>query len=211
MKFIYALLYLVLSAQLVFAEDRIYLFEDESFYGDEIILTGAGENSDLRTKDLRLNDNWNDEISSIYFDGDFKLTVYEDKDFQGRSETIRTSQLSLDNLLGRNWENRISSIRWEPIDDNAQPMAVFYEGINYTGKSFYIYAPGKVSRLIDKRRGSRNWNDQIRSVKIYGAYTSAVLYADARFRGRKLRVNDDIPNLGTLGFRAIASSVKVED
>lgn len=211
-----SLLVSTFSVALYFASiahgDSITFYEDEYYRGRSFRVDGAGEISNLRTKDLGLNDNFNDEISSIAIDGNFSLTLYENNDFQGASVTINLSRPYLTYLSFSDWEDRVSSIKWTPLSPSSEKsVAIFYDQPNFRGNSFTISGDGDVYKLADKRRGSsrRNWNDQIRSIKIFGGNTLVVLYRDSKYRGATTSFNQSVTNLG--GFSAVASSVKVFD
>ena len=195
------------------AAPSITFYEAPSYGGDFFQVTGSGEISNLRNKSITGGlDNWNDEISSIWFQGDFRLTLYRDINFQGSSVTISLSRSYLGSIDGNFWDDTVSSIRWEPLFGGDSATAIFYDQPNYTGNSFTVSGYKQISRLIDKRRGGssrRNWNDQIRSVRLLGDTTEVILYSDSRFRGASLVVSQSIPNLRNLGFSATASSLKL--
>lgn len=192
--------------------DSITFFEDEYYRGESFRVEGAGEISNLRKKDLGALDNFNDEISSIAISGNFSLTLYEDSNFQGASVTITLSRPYLNYLSSSDWNDRVSSIKWTPLSPTSEKsQAIFYDQPNFTGNSFTITGNGSVYKLNEKRRGSskRNWNDQIRSVKIFGNNTLVVLYRDSKYRGGSTSFTSSSANLR--GFSAVASSVKVFD
>ncbi len=193
-----------------YAADSITFYEDEYYSGRSFRLEGSGQISNLRDKDLGSTDNFNDEISSILISGNFKLTLYENKDFGGQSVEINLSRPYLDVLSNDDWNDRISSIKWEPLTPASEaPKVVFYDQANFRGNSFVINGDGSISRLIDKRRGRLNWNDQIRSVKVFGKNPLVILYRDARYKGGSTSIISSTANLGR--FNAVASSLKVYD
>jgi len=212
-RFLTLIASLTLMTQTAFG-DSITFYEDEYYRGRSFRVDNAGEISNLRDKDLGANDNFNDEISSISIDGNFKLTLFEDNDFRGRSVSINLSRPFLDVLSSISWDDRVSSIKWEPLGNvEEQVVVIFYDQANFRGNSFIIRGSGDVYKLNDKKRGSsrRNWNDQIRSVKISGLNTLVELYAHSKYRGRLVSLTQSQSSLTGYSFVAAASSVKVFD
>lgn len=197
----------------VFAQPRIVFYQNPNYTGDSFEVQGAGEISDLNRKSRRGFNNWNDVISSIDLIGDFKVTLYRDRNFSGPSVVGTASARTMFNLAGQNWDNQVTSLRWEPIGNSGDAQVIFFDRPNYQGNSFILFAGDALSKLRSKRRGSRfrNWNDEIRSVRIIGSDVLVTLYSEERYRGPRVTLSRSTPSLSSSGFSAVASSVLISD
>ena len=78
-----------------------------------------------------------------------------------------------------------------------------YEDINYGGRSQCWDADEEEQNL--QRRG---WNDRISSIRIFGRARVEV-YRDADYRGQRLRLDRDAPDLGAINWSDQISSFQV--
>lgn len=194
------------------AEQRVILYEHPNYAGHTLPLYGADGIADLHDKDRGATGDWNDRISSVEFAGSFRVTFYSEADFQGPSVSITSSRSTLYDLSGLNWNDTISSIRWEPISAvETKAQAIFYENVNFGGRSFTLYPSDTIKDLRTKKRGTpvKTFNDQIRSVRIFGRGTTVQLFEDRNFAGSRTGLSKSNGNLGTINFSRKASSVKV--
>ena len=191
---------------------RVILYENPNYSGHTLALEGAGEYRDLNDKSRSSTRDWDNAISAIEFNGSFKVTLYRDKDFSGPSVSFTTSQSNLFNVSGVDWDNQATSVTWEPVEiSSITPQAIFYDRPNYQGNSFTLNADQSILRLRSKRRNSRTrtWDDQIRSIRVYGSTTKVTLYSEERFRGKQLQITKDTPDLSGQRFSGIASSLLI--
>jgi hypothetical protein len=195
------------------AQPRIVFYQNPNYTGDSFEVQGAGEISDLNRKSRRGFNNWNDVISSIELIGDFKITLFRDRNFSGPSVIGTASARTMFNLAGQNWDNQVTSMRWEPVGNSSDAQVIFYDRPNYQGNSFILFSGDALSKLRNKRRGSRfrNWNDEIRSVRIIGSDVLVTLYTEERYRGPRVTLSRNTPSLSSSGFSAVASSVLISD
>jgi hypothetical protein len=75
---------------------------------------------------------------------------------------------------------------------------------NYRGRS-QCWDAGEGETNLNRTNG---WNDRIMSVRVFGR-TRAEVYRDANFRGARLRIDNDIPDLAAVGWGAQISSLTV--
>ena len=204
----------LISAQICLAdsENRVIFYEHPNFSGHTLPIYDAGEIRDLHDKDRGATGDWNDRFSSIEFDGNFKVTLYTDEDFSGRSVTVTSSQRDMYNINGEDWNDIVSSIRWEPISPTPTvQQAIFYDDTDFHGRSFVLNVGDQIKDLTDKKRGSpvRNWNDKIRSVRLIGG-ADVVLYENKKFGGARKTITSNNRDLSRYNFSGRASSVKVQ-
>lgn len=204
-------------------DDYVTFYSMPGFRGDSFTVESAGEISSLTSRRLdffsglssfssQRRTNWDNAISSIEFNGAFKVTLYTEKNFQGASKSFTVSARTLGTASRISLDNQTSSIAWEPLaDGQGQPRAIFYNRDNFQGDSFILYPNDSISKLKTKRRNSRskNWDDEIRSIRIVGADLTLILYADKEYRGQRVTIRSDANSLSPVGFGAAASSVRV--
>lgn len=190
----------------------LYLYEHPSYRGSALRLEDSGEISNLANK-RKGSRTWNDVISSIYFTGDYEVTLYRDKNFRGPSIKVNSNTRDLARIAIRNWDNQVSSLSWTLNETSSDfPIAIFYDEPNYQGHSFILYGGDEIDELRDKRRGSytKDWNDKIVSVKLIGG-AFITLYEDDDFGGERITIIRNTPDLYYSGngwdFRASSVSV----
>ena len=136
----------------------------------------------------------NDRISSIRVFGNAEVTVYQDRDFEGRSRTFASD---MNDLRRDGWNDAISSVRVRPgaasADRWGRPAvpangACFYEDTNFRGQSFCVPRGATYSAL------PRGFNDRISSVRVFGN-GEVVLFQNDNFRGRSEVVRGDVRDL----------------
>jgi hypothetical protein len=195
--------------------DRICVYQDIQYQGWEQCYSAGDELSDLKNR--------KDSISSIRIFGRARVTVYDSKDFEGRSAefTSNVPDLGLRSLAGsRSWSDRIESIRvssdsvrsgqnqgralgrpdFENSDEDLREGICVYEHANFQGRS-QCFSPGEQVRDL-ARQGS--WSDKISSIRVFGR-TVAVLYRDVQFQGERMTVDEDIFDLAGMGSRSYGS------
>jgi hypothetical protein len=191
---------------------RATFFQLPNYQGRSFVVYGTGSLSNLSKKRRGRSGNWNDKISSVYIEGDFMVTLFQDKNFNGPSVVLDHSTADLRKISGSmDWSNRATSLYYEPN----QPLygdgeVIFYDNPSYSGNSFVLAAGDEISDLFYKRRDSvwRNWDDEIESLTIRGnIYVELFEYAD--YSGRSVVLSGSEPDLFYLGWKKRTSSVLV--
>lgn len=200
-------------------DDYVTFYASPGFQGASFSVESAGEISNLNNQQFdffsglsgfssRRRTTWDNVISSIAFNGAFRVTLFKDRNFQGGSVTFNTNQRTIPG----GFDNQVSSLTWEPLaEGQGQPRVIFYDRINYQGNSFILYPGESIGKLHTKRRHSRrkDWDDEIRSVRVIGADVRLTLYADKEYRGRRVVIRSDADSLIPIGFAATASSLRI--
>jgi hypothetical protein len=190
----------------------VILYKHAGFKGSRIFVK-AGHN----IKDLKKL-GWNDKISSIELVDNARIRIYEHKNYQGASLTIKDDIFDLAELSAEirgTWNDRISSIKVFHVqgnrdgvyDDDEEVYCIFYKHVNRRGSSFE-------GELGHHRKINRQWNDKISSLWIRKGY-QVTLYEHDRFRGKRLVLigkgrKGSVYNLDNYGFNDIVSSFKLE-
>ena len=173
----------------------VILYADKDFEGACVHLTG---NED----DLGRTAVGDDNVSSVRVNGDYKLTLFEDKNRQGPSDEINHDDANLDdNSLG----GKYSSARVEkPVgcSDTTRPGVYLYSEKRYKGNCAYV--TGDVDDLDDTPVG----NDGPRSLRIVGDF-EITLYEDRGFGGRAERLSTDQDDLTWRSLGDQYSSVRI--
>ena len=199
--------------------DRVCFYRDVQFEGPSWCYRPGDELADLRNR--------GDEISSIRIFGRARVIVYDLDEFMGTSDEFDrdVADLRLRNMEGRrNWNDRIESFqvlgvgrgrggpfggfgRNDRDDDRdnrpSRDRICVYEDINYGGRSQCWNADEEENNLA-----GRGWNDRISSVRVFGR-ARVELYRDAGFRGGRIRVERDTPDLGAMNWGDQISSFQV--
>ena len=144
-------------------------------------------------------------------------------EFMGASDEFDrdVADLRLRSLEGRrNWNDRIDSFQvvgFGPVaeagfgrngrDDRdnrpSRDRICVYEDVNYGGRSQCWNADEEENNL-----NGLGWNDRISSVRVFGR-ARVELYRDAGFRGGRVRLDRDTPDLGTMNWGDQISSFQV--
>jgi len=174
----------------------VFLYSERSQKGDctytraDIPDLGSRGVGDNRTSSIRIN-------------GDYKVTLFEYTNFQGRSEEVSSSDPNLDiRSLGEQY----SSARVEKrvkCEDTTKPGIYLYSEKRYKGNCAYITAD--VADLDTTAVG----NDGVRSLRIVGPF-KVNLYEDRGFKGRSDEYSKDQDDLTwrSLGDQYSAARVR---
>jgi hypothetical protein len=199
--------------------DRVCFYRDIEYQGPSWCYRPGDELGDLRNR--------GNEISSIRVFGRARVIVWDDEEFMGASDEfdMDVPDLRLRAMEGRrNWNDRIDSFqvvlpgrrgrgffgnigrdnRGEDRDNGpARDRICFYEDVNYGGRSQCWSADEEERNL-----SGRGWNDRISSVRVFGRARVEV-YRDADYRGQRLRLERDTPDLGAINWSDQISSFQV--
>jgi hypothetical protein len=197
--------------------DRVCFYRDVEYQGPSWCYRPGDELADLRNR--------NNEISSIRIFGRARVVVWDQEEFMGATDEfdMDAPDLRLRAMEGRrNWNDRIDSFqvlsfnrrgrgfgvgRIDRDDDRANRPArdriCVYEDINYGGRSQCWNADEEERNL-----NGRGWNDRISSIRVYGRARVEV-YRDADYRGQRLRIDRDAPDLGAINWSDQISSFQV--
>jgi peptidase inhibitor family I36 len=194
--------------------DRVCFYKDIEFQGPSWCYRPGDELADLRDR--------GNEISSIRIFGRARVIVYDLEEFLGASDEfdMDVADLRLRNMEGRrNWNDRIDSFqvvafgrgrgyaygRGGDDRDNrpARDRICVFEGINYGGRS-QCWNTDEEERNLS----GNGWNDRINSIRVFGR-ARVEIYRDANFRGERLRLDRDTPDLGAIRWSGQISSFQV--
>jgi hypothetical protein len=182
-------------------QDRVCFYMDADYRG-EMLCANGGESQ------RNLGERYNDRISSVRIFGRTEVTVYNDDDFNGSSQTLSRDVPNLGD-----WNDRISSFqvgggrqsegqisgrgsRNEPRDG-----ACFFMDADLRGESICINA-GENVRNLEAR-----FNDRISSVQVFGR-ARVVVYEHENFGGASKAFSRDVLNLGDFNDRITSIEVK---
>jgi hypothetical protein len=153
----------------------------------------------------------NDRISSLRIPRGFRVTVYENDDFNGYSRTFTGDQYCLDGQ----WNNVISSMVIEGpggsnndfFEHSGSNDGNGYSGVNVYSDSWYrgnhtVFGQG----YHDLRNGSLQAN--ISSLSIQQGFRVTV-YEDFNYRGRSQTFTSSVPNLSVFGWNDKIRSILV--
>jgi hypothetical protein len=196
-------------------DDRVCFYRDVQFQGPSWCYQPGDELADLRDR--------RNEISSIRIVGRARVVVFDEREFLGTTDEfdMDVPDLTLRAMEGRRtWNDRIESFTialvgrgrgrgvgrggGERDDRTSRDRICVYEGANYQGRS-QCWDAGEEETNLNRTNG---WNDQISSIRVFGR-TSIDLYRDAGFRGQRLRINGDVPDLGSMNWGDQVSSFQV--
>lgn len=195
-------------------DDRVCFYRDVQFQGQSWCFRPGDELADLGNR--------RNEISSIRISGRARVVVFDEREFAGASDEfdMDVPDLTLRNMEGRRtWNDRIESFRIAAVgrerrglfgrdrDDDrgaARDRICVFDEPNYRGRS-QCWDAGEEESNLNRTNG---WNDRIASIRVFGR-TRAEVYRDANFRGARLRVDRDIPDLSSVGWSAQISSFTV--
>ncbi|HXT68140.1 MAG TPA: peptidase inhibitor family I36 protein [Vicinamibacterales bacterium] len=153
----------------------------------------------------------NDGISSIRVFGNAEVTVYQDRDFQGRSQTFVSD---VNDLRRDNWNDTISSVRVQPQGGAggwanrwgrpATPAngACFYDNVNFTGQ-YFCSRQGESVQMVPE-----GTNDRISSIRLFGN-AELVVYRDRDFGGVSEWFDVSEPDLRESGWNDTISSYQI--
>jgi hypothetical protein len=152
----------------------------------------------------------NDQISSIRVFGNAEVTVYEDRNYMGRS---RTFTADVRDLKTDGWNDVITSYRVQPGSGGAvarwgrpaTPVngACFYENLNFDGL-YFCARQGESVELVPE-----DANDRISSIRLFGN-AEVVVYRDRDFTGDSQWFDVSEPDLRESGWNDTISSYQVQ-
>ncbi|GEM_PF-1893453 len=193
-------------AEICFAQEYCRFYKDGDGKG-EFIRSGVARSE-------RLNDSWNDEISSVWIQNGYKVTIYEHADFEGKSHTMYGKRGgALYNLEDIGFNDKMSSYTVErDIDTGAgdkttgNAVCKFYEHQNGGGSSFQ-------SGAMNSNSIGNRWNDKISSVWVRSGFR-VTIYKNKDFDGETYtlygRGSGTLYNLSDIGFNDSISSYLAE-
>ena len=195
------------------ARDRVCFYRDVEFQGWEVCYRPGDELADLRDR--------RNEVSSIRVFGRARVVVYDLREFDGASDEFNSDvpDLTLRNMAGsRSWNDRIDSFQIESGFDRPgrrgpradrddrfgrDGICVFDEP-DFRGRS-QCWEAGEEERNLNRLNA---WNDRISSIRVFGR-ARAIVYTDAGYRGQRLRIDRDIPDLRSVDLDDQISSIDV--
>lgn len=177
-------------------------FYDDIHYGGQYFCT----NSNTENPMVELND----RISSIRVFGNAEVTVYQDRDFQGRSQTIAAD---ISDLRRDGWSDTITSVRVQPQGTGAwtdrwgRPAvpvngACFYENVDFGGQYFCSRQGERVEMVPE------GTNDRISSIRLFGN-AEIVVFRDRDFGGAYQWFDVSEPDLRESGWNDTISSYEI--
>lgn len=212
-------------------DDRVCFYRDVQYQGQAWCYRAGDELADLRDR--------RNEISSLRIFGRARVLVFDEREFQGAADEFDRDvpDLTLRVMEGRRtWNDRIDSFeitlagrgrglargranrqdRNDRDDRNdrrdrddrdnrvSRDRICVYEGVNYQGRS-QCWDAGEEEANLNRTNG---WNDAISSIRVFGR-TSVDVYRDGQFRGPRLHITSDIPNLERMNWGSQISSFQV--
>jgi len=151
----------------------------------------------------------NDRISSIRVFGNAEVTVYQDRDFEGRSRTFASD---MNDLRRDGWNDAISSVRVRPGAASANRWgrpavpangACFYEDVEFTGQ-YFCSRQGESIEMVPA-----GTNDRISSIRLFGN-AALVVYRDRDFGGISQWFDESAPDLRESGWNDTITSYRVD-
>jgi len=185
-------------------------FYDDVNYGGDYFCT----NTDTTNGLVEMND----RISSIRVFGNAEVTIYQDRNFTGRSQTV-TADVS--DLRPGGWNDTITSFRVQATPGSrartetgawanrwgrpATPTngACFYENIDFTGQ-YFCSRQGESIEMVPEGN-----NDRISSIRLFGN-AEIVVYRDRDFGGVSQWFDVSEPDLRESGWNDTISSYRIE-
>lgn len=175
------------AAQARNSRDRVCVYEHAGYGGWEQCY-GVGE-------DARDLGNRRNGISSVRIFGRAEVVLFEHPDFQGNEVVIDRDVSDLRRL--KRWNDQTDSLQVEKAGFGSRPKpgqrrddrVCVYQHTDYRGNSQCFDAGEDMPNLKDI-----GWNDGISSIRVFSGSTVAV-YEDSDYRGQRLIVERDIPDL----------------
>ena len=171
----------------------VTIYQDSN-YGGTAVSLGEG-NYNLAT--LQSRGFKNDDLSSLKVPSGYKVTLYWDDNFTGKTKEF-TSDTS---YVGNEWNDQMSSIKIE----NIGRKAYIYQDSNYGGREVALEA-GSYNLSSLQSRGFKN--DDLSSLKVPAGY-KVTLYWDDNFTGKTKEFTSDTSYVGN-EWNDQATSIKVE-
>ena len=195
--------------------DQVCFYRDIQFQGPSWCYRPGDELADLRNR--------GNEISSIRVIGRARVIVWDAEQFMGASDEFDrdVADLRLRAMEGRrDWNDRIDSFqvlgpgrrgggffgnngRDDRDNRPSRDRICVYEDINYGGRSQCWSADEEERNL-----SGSGWNDRISSIRVFGR-ARVEMYRDADYRGGRIRLDRDAPDLGAMNWSDQISSFQV--
>jgi hypothetical protein len=187
----------------------VCFYDDVNFGGDYFCTDSNGSNGLLEM---------NDRISSIRVFGNAEVTIYQDRNFAGRSQTVSAD---VSDLRPGGWNDTITSFRvqpsnnrsanrWEGASANrwgrpATPAngACFYANTNFEGQ-YFCSNQGESIEFVPETA-----NDRVSSIRLFGN-AEIIVYRDRDFVGASQWFDVSEPDLRESGWNDTISSYRIE-
>ena len=183
--------------------DRVCIYKHDNFHGHEQCYRPGEAVSDLKHADVK----------SIRVFGHARAVIYEDRDFRGQMMEFSGDMPDLNRVPisgSKTWHEHVGSLRvvsesayfprsgtYEPYSTTRaidQGVCVF-DRPNFEGRSQCWSADTDISDL-----SFADWKDKISSVRVFGP-ARLVAYKDTQFRGERIFIDHDVPNLSEYPMR----------
>lgn len=189
-----------ISSVRIFGRARVVVFDQRDF-------RGASDEFDrdipdlLALRSIEGRRTWNGRIASLRImmdrggrrDGDYG---YNRDPRDGRDDRdYRDNRDNRDYGYGNDRDRRVQ-----------RDGICVYEGSNYAGRS-QCWNAGAQEENLNRTNG---WNDRIGSIRVFGR-TSVDLYRDSGFKGQRLTINRDVPDLGAINWGSQISSFQIRN
>jgi hypothetical protein len=190
--------------------DAVCVYQNNYFQGWEECYAPGQEIPDLFTR--------NSQISSIRVFGDAEVYIYDDKNFRGTASHFTADVNDLGQVrwggFAGTWNDRIKSFRvatpnyrapvplsrQDRLEDRRDIGAIrgerlpdsvcLYEDTEFRGR-VECFDSGYEVRDLGR---SGDWSDRVSSIRVIGNGRAAA-YVDVGFRGERLIIENDIPDL----------------
>jgi hypothetical protein len=169
--------------------DRVCFYMDADYRGEELC-ANVGESQ------RNVGERYNDKISSIRISGRAEVTVFQDENFRGSSQTFRQD---VPNLGG--WNDKITSFQVAAVRSGGgytgnEPRngACFYMDADFRGENFCMNS-GENNGNVGNR-----YNDKISSIRVFGR-AQVIVYENDSFGGNSRTYSRDVSNLGEFNDR----------
>ena len=172
------------------------LLRDCSFTGTAVTLPVG----DFTLSQLQARGIFNNDVSSLGVTSGFEVVLFDGDNFQGESITVVGNEAC---LIGRSFNDRISSVRVRPVS-----TATLYQHCGFDGYAVALPAVGTYS--MSQLQALGFVNDDISSLRVSSG-VEVVLYADDNLGGASLLVGADTDCLIGAGFNDRVSSVLVRN
>jgi hypothetical protein len=190
--------------------DRVCVYEHSRYEGWSQCFGPGEEIADLKSR--------NNKISSIRVFGRANASLFADTNYRGYELRVSNDIADLNTYVVQqpignfpaNWNDKVESLRVggdrdgdrdrdrdrntsnrNPREREPRDGICVYDRTNFQGRS-QCWESG--DNLADLTRSGADWSDRISSIRVFGR-AAADLYSDTRFRGERLSVDRNIPDL----------------
>jgi hypothetical protein len=181
-------------------QNGVCFYENSNFRGQYFC-------SDTNTQNPMIG--MNDRISSLRVFGNASVTVFQDREFLGRSQTFSND---VTDLSQDGWNDTITSVRVRAgrstgtrFGRSAVPAngACFYENVNFTG-DYFCSTQGETVEMVPQ-----GTNDRISSIRLLGN-AELVVFRDRDFQGTSQWFDGSARDLRESGWNDTISSYRIE-